>query len=123
MPVGTSAAVKTMSPLELEEIGAQIILGNTYHLLLRPGLDIIRKAGGLHSFMSWDHPILTDSGGYQVFSLAMLRKVTDEGVHFQSHIDGSLYFLGPKEVMEMQQTMGSDIMMVFDECVPYPSET
>lgn len=122
MPVGTGAAVKTMSPRELEETGAQIILGNTYHLLLRPGLNIIRKAGGLHRFMSWKRPILTDSGGYQVFSLATLRKVTDEGVHFQSHIDGSSYFLGPKEVMEMQKVMGSDIMMVFDECVPYPSE-
>ena len=122
MPVGTSGAVKTMSPRELRETGAEIVLGNTYHLLLRPGLEIVVKAGGLHEFMGWNRPILTDSGGYQVFSLAPMRKVTDEGVHFQSHVDGSRYFLGPKEVMEMQNAMGPDIMMAFDECVSYPSE-
>ncbi len=122
MPVGTSAAVKTTSPRELKEVGAQIVLANTYHLLLRPGVDIIQKAGGLHEFMGWDRPMLTDSGGYQVFSLASLRKVTDEGVHFQSHIDGSSHFLGPEEIMEMQKATGSDIMMVLDECVPYPAD-
>ncbi len=122
MPVGTSAAVKTTTPRELEEVGAEIILGNTYHLLLRPGLDVIRMAGGLHEFMGWRGPILTDSGGYQVFSLASLRNVTEQGVHFQSHIDGSPYFLGPKEVMEMQNITGADIMMAFDECLPYPSD-
>ncbi|MDP8262577.1 MAG: tRNA guanosine(34) transglycosylase Tgt [Candidatus Ancaeobacter aquaticus] len=122
MPVGTQGVVKGMSPFEMKEIGAQIILGNTYHLMLRPGMDIIKKAGGLHSFIGWDKPILTDSGGFQVFSLAHIRKVTPEGVKFQSHIDGSPQFLGPKEAMEVQTILGSDIMMCFDECVSYPCE-
>jgi queuine tRNA-ribosyltransferase len=121
MPVGTRATVKTMTPRDLEELPAQIILGNTYHLNLRPGMDIIRQAGGLHKFMNWNHPILTDSGGYQVFSLSKLRKIKAHGVEFQSHIDGSKLFLGPKEAMEIQRTLGSDIAMCFDECTPFPS--
>jgi queuine tRNA-ribosyltransferase len=122
MPVGTQGTVKSVSPAELHELGAQIILGNTYHLFLRPGLDIIREFGGLHQFSTWNSPILTDSGGYQVFSLAKLRKITDEGVHFQSHIDGAPCFIGPREAMEIQATLGSDIAMLFDECPPYPCE-
>lgn len=122
MPVGTRASVKTVLNCQLEEIGAQIILGNTYHLMLRPGMEIIAKAGGLHSFMNWPHPILTDSGGFQVFSLANLNKITESGVHFQSHIDGARYFLGPKESMEIQKTLGSDIVMAFDECSPHPCD-
>lgn len=122
MPVGTNAAVKTLSPRELVETGSKIVLSNTYHLNLRPGVDIVKKAGGLHSFMGWDGPILTDSGGYQIFSLAALRRITPEGVHFQSHIDGSPCFLGPKETMEIQQVLGADIIMAFDECTPYPVE-
>ena len=122
MPVGTKATVKTLTNRDLKEVGAQIILGNTYHLMLRPGMEIMKKAGGLHSFMQWDRPILTDSGGFQVFSLASLNKITPDGVHFQSHIDGRKYFLGPNESMEVQKILGSDIVMVFDECSPYPCE-
>ncbi len=122
MPVGTQGTVKTMSPAELRLVGAQIVLGNTYHLNLRPGLEIIRKMGGLHRFMGWDGPILTDSGGFQVFSLAKLRKVREHGVSFQSHIDGTACFLGPKEVVEIQSALGSDIWMVLDECPPWPCE-
>ncbi|MCM8795432.1 MAG: tRNA guanosine(34) transglycosylase Tgt [Candidatus Omnitrophica bacterium] len=120
MPVGTQGTVKAISPKELEDCGAQIILSNTYHLLLRPGIEVIKKAGGLHSFISWQRPLLTDSGGYQIFSLALLRKVNDEGVEFQSHIDGSKHFLTPEEVIKIQNTFGSDIMMPLDECVHYP---
>ncbi|MFM2295197.1 MAG: hypothetical protein RLZZ350_1610 [Verrucomicrobiota bacterium] len=116
MPVGTQGSVKALDPRELLETGTQIILGNTYHLNLRPGLDIIRAAGGLHKFINWNLPILTDSGGFQVFSLAKIRKVKSHGVEFRSHLDGSLLFLGPKESMEIQRTLGSDIAMVFDEC-------
>jgi len=119
MPVGTQASVKALDPRELLEMGTQIILGNTYHLNLRPGLEIIRAAGGLHRFMNWEKPILTDSGGFQVFSLAKIRKIKPHGVEFRSHIDGSLLFLGPKEAMEIQRTFGSDIAMVFDECPPH----
>lgn len=122
MPVGTKATVKTMTPEELEDIGAQIILANTYHLYLRPGSDIILKADGLHKFMHWDKPILTDSGGFQVFSLTDIREIKEEGVHFQSHIDGSKHFMGPEESIGMQEVIGSDIMMAFDECVSYPAE-
>ena len=120
MPVGTRATVKAMSPRELEEENVQIILGNTYHLMLRPGKDLIRKAGGLHKFENWNHPILTDSGGFQVFSLSNLRKMKPDGVEFASHIDGSRYFLGPVESMAIQRALGSDIVMAFDECTPYP---
>jgi queuine tRNA-ribosyltransferase len=116
MPVGTQASVKAMDPRELIECGTQIILGNTYHLYIRPGLDIITAAGGLHRFMNWDRPILTDSGGFQVFSLAKIRKIKPHGVEFRSHLDGSPLFLGPKESMEIQRILGSDIAMVFDEC-------
>ncbi len=119
MPVGTQASVKALDPRELREMGTQIILGNTYHLNLRPGLDIIRAAGGLHKFMNWPLPILTDSGGFQVFSLAKIRKVKEHGVEFRSHIDGSPLFLGPKESMEIQRVLGSDIAMTFDECPPH----
>jgi queuine tRNA-ribosyltransferase len=121
MPVGTIGTVKAMSPDELKEIGAEIILGNTYHLYLRPGHEIIASLGGLHTFMHWDRPILTDSGGFQVFSLAALRKIEEDGVHFRSHIDGSSHFLGPKEAMDIQAALGSDIAMVLDDCTPYPS--
>jgi len=120
MPVGTQGTVKTISPQELREVGAQIILGNTYHLYLRPGDDLILEAGGLHRFMGWDFPILTDSGGYQVFSLADLNKISDEGVLFQSHINGSFHTFTPEAVVNIQRNLGSDIMMVFDECSPYP---
>ena len=119
MPVGTQASVKALDPRELREMGTQIILGNTYHLNIRPGLDIIRAAGGLHRFMNWELPILTDSGGFQVFSLAKIRKIKPHGVEFRSHLDGSLLFLGPKEAMEIQRVLGSDIAMVFDECPPH----
>jgi len=122
MPVGTQGTVKAVSPAELRELGAQIILGNTYHLFLRPGLDVIREFGGLHEFSRWTGPILTDSGGFQVFSLARLRKITDAGVHFQSHIDGAPCFIGPREAMEIQAALGSDIAMLFDECPPYPCD-
>lgn len=121
MPVGTQATVKAMAPFELEEIGAQIILSNTYHLYLRPGADIVEEAGGLHSFMDWHHPILTDSGGFQVFSLATLNRVTDEGVECQSHIDGSRHMMDPEWSMEVQQKLGSDIAMCFDQCLHYPT--
>jgi len=121
MPVGTRATVKTLTPDEVKEIGAQIILGNTYHLYLRPGDDLIMRMGGLHKFMNWDRPILTDSGGFQVFSLGKLRKITEEGVFFQSHIDGSKHFFSPERAIEIQQNLGSDIMMAFDECVEYPA--
>jgi queuine tRNA-ribosyltransferase len=119
MPVGTQASVKALDPRELNEMGTQIILGNTYHLNIRPGLDIIRAANGLHKFMNWPKPILTDSGGFQVFSLAKIRKVKEHGVEFRSHLDGSLLFIGPKESMEIQRVLGSDIAMVFDECPPH----
>ena len=122
LPVGTQGTVKTMSPRNLEEIGAEMILCNTYHLLLRPGPDLIREARGLHKFMNWDKPILTDSGGFQVFSLAHMRKVTDEGVEFTSHVDGAKHFLTPEKVLEVQAAFGSDIMMPLDECTPYPCE-
>ena len=122
MPVGTQASVKTMTPEELKECGSQIILSNTYHLHLRPGEALVEKAGGLHKFMNWDRPILTDSGGFQVFSLADLRKVTDRGVEFRSHLDGSKMFIGPEESIAIQQALGSDIMMQFDECSPYPCD-
>ncbi len=120
MPVGTRGTVKTMSPDDLIALDAQIILGNTYHLFLRPGMEIMRAAGGLHRFMNWQRPILTDSGGFQVFSLSSLRKLKPEGVEFASHIDGSKFFLGPRESMAIQRTLGSDIVMAFDECTPYP---
>jgi len=120
MPVGTQASVKAMSPRELQECGASVILANAYHLFLRPGMDVIKKAGGLHEFMSWPYPILTDSGGYQLFSLAMFKKVNDEGVEFQSHIDGKKHFFAPEDVIEIQNILGSDIMMPLDECVQYP---
>lgn len=119
MPVGTQAAVKSAHPRELEEIGAQIILNNTYHLNIRPGLDVIRHFGSVHKFQRWSRPILTDSGGFQVFSLSGLRKITEEGVHFQSHLDGSRLFLGPEKAMEIQGGLGSDIAMLFDECPPH----
>ncbi|OGC25246.1 tRNA guanosine(34) transglycosylase Tgt [candidate division WOR-1 bacterium RIFOXYB2_FULL_42_35] len=122
MPVGTQATVKTMSPRELDEIGAEIVLGNTYHLNLRPGPDLIKEAGGLHKFMNWNKPILTDSGGFQVFSLAHMRKITDEGVEFTSHLDGRKHFLTPEKVLEIQAALGSDIMMQLDECVAYPCD-
>ena len=121
MPVGTYGTVKAMTPEELRAVGAEIILGNTFHLMLRPGVDIIRAHGDLHGFMHWDGPILTDSGGFQVWSLGALRKITEEGVHFQSPIDGDRIFLGPEESMRVQQALGSDIIMVFDECTPYPA--
>src|ERR1051325_1763703 len=120
MPIGTQGSVKAVSPRELRELNAQIILGNTYHLFVRPGLDVIEYFGGLHNFMSWDGPILTDSGGFQIFSLAKLRKITEEGVEFQNHIDGSRAFISPEIAMEIQGALGSDIAMVLDECVPYP---
>lgn len=122
MPVGTKATVKTMTSEELEQIGAQIILGNTYHLYLRPGQEIMKKAGGLHNFMNWNKPILTDSGGFQVFSLSDSRRITEEGVTFPSYIDGSKHFIGPEESIQIQTAIGSDIMMAFDECVPYPAD-
>ena len=122
MPVGTQASVKGVSPDELHDLGAGIILSNTYHLFLRPGMDLIREAGGLHKFMHWDRAILTDSGGFQVFSLGDLRKITEEGVTFRSHIDGSKKFLSPEVSMEVQMALGSDIVMAFDECVPYPAD-
>jgi queuine tRNA-ribosyltransferase len=120
MPVGTQATVKTLTPEELHGLEAEIILANTYHLYLRPGLEVIRAAGGLHRFMNWDRPLLTDSGGFQVFSLASLNQVSDEGVHFRSHLDGGLHFLSPERSMEAQAVLGSDIAMAFDECTPYP---
>jgi len=121
MPVGTQGSVKALDPRELIETGTQIILGNTYHLNIRPGLEIITAAGGLHRFINWPHPILTDSGGFQVFSLAKIRKIKAHGVEFRSHLDGSALFLGPKEAMHIQKVLGSDIAMTFDECPPHPS--
>ena len=120
MPVGTQGSVKAVSPRELRELNAQIILGNTYHLFVRPGLEVIRHFGGLHNFMSWTGPILTDSGGYQIFSLAKLRKITDAGVHFQNHVDGTPAFISPEMAMQIQATLGSDVAMVLDECPPWP---
>lgn len=123
MPVGTAGSVKAVSQQQLkQEVKAQIILGNTYHLFLRPGLDILETAGGLHQFMGWDRPVLTDSGGYQVFSLANNRKINEEGVIFQSHIDGSKHLFTPEKVMDIQRIIGGDIIMAFDECPPYPSD-
>ena len=122
MPVGTQGSVKGVSRRELHELAAQIVLGNTYHLFVRPGLEVIRQVGGLHRFMNWDGPILTDSGGYQIFSLAKLRKITEEGVQFQNHIDGWPAFISPEVAMEIQATLGSDIAMVLDECPPWPCE-
>jgi queuine tRNA-ribosyltransferase len=122
MPVGTQATVKALEPRDLTELGASVILGNTYHLLLRPGMEIMEAMGGLHQFMGWAGPILTDSGGFQVFSLNNLRKIRDDGVEFRSHIDGSKFFLGPKEAMAVQRVLGSDIAMAFDECMPYPCD-
>ncbi|MBF0387764.1 MAG: tRNA guanosine(34) transglycosylase Tgt [Candidatus Omnitrophica bacterium] len=122
MPVGTKATVKTLSQEDLRVIGSQIELSNTYHLFLRPGCDIIQKAGGLHKFMSWERPILTDSGGYQVFSLTDWRKLSDEGVEFKSHLDGSKHFLTPERVMDIQAVLGSDMVMPLDECSPYPCD-
>lgn len=122
MPVGTQATVKTMSPEELKEMDAHIILSNTYHLFLRPGHGIVKQAGGLHKFMNWDRPILTDSGGFQVFSLSEMRKISEEGVHFRSHLNGDKLFISPEVAMEIQNALGSDIMMAFDECPPYPAE-
>lgn len=119
MPVGTQGTVKTLAPRELDELGAEIILGNTYHLYIRPGIDIIKNAGGLHRFMSWQKPILTDSGGYQVFSLSRLNEVTDEGVTFHSYFDGRKIFLSPEEAIQAQEFLGSDIAMIFDECPPH----
>ena len=120
IPVGTQGTVKTISPQELKDCNAEIILSNAYHLFLRPGKEVIKKAGGLHNFMSWEMPILTDSGGYQIFSLALLRKISDKGVEFQSHIDGLKHFLTPEDVIQIQNDLGSDIMMSLDECVHYP---
>ncbi len=121
MPVGTQATVKTMAPEEIKAMGANIILSNTYHLWLRPGHELIKEAGGLHKFMNWDGAILTDSGGFQVFSLSDMRKITEEGVHFRNHLNGSKMFLSPEKAMEIQNALGSDIMMAFDECPPFPA--
>jgi len=122
MPVGTQGSVKAVSSRELRELNTQIVLGNTYHLFVRPGLDVIRHFGGLHRFMNWDGPILTDSGGYQIFSLAKLRKITEKGVHFQNHVDGTPAFISPEIAMEIQAALGSDIAMVLDECPPWPCD-
>ncbi len=122
MPVGTQGSVKSVSPRELREMKAQIILGNTYHLFVRPGMEVMRHFGGLHRFMNWDGPILTDSGGYQIFSLAKLRKITEDGVRFQNHLDGTPTFISPEIAMEIQAAIGSDIAMVLDECPPWPCE-
>ncbi|HMN68627.1 MAG TPA: tRNA guanosine(34) transglycosylase Tgt, partial [Bdellovibrionales bacterium] len=121
MPVGTKATVKGMLPEELKDLGSQIILGNTYHLHLRPGEDIIQKLGGLHKFMNWSGPILTDSGGFQVFSLSQLSKIREEGVEFRSHLDGAKHFISPEKSMVIQMALGSDIIMAFDECLKYPA--
>ena len=122
MPVGTLATVKATTPDELKDLGAEIILSNTYHLHLRPGEELVAEAGGLHRFMNWDRPILTDSGGFQVFSLQGIRKITDDGVHFQSHIDGSSHFFSPEVAMDIEQKLGADIAMAFDVCSPYPCD-
>jgi len=121
MPVGTYGTVKAMTAEELVDIGVEIILGNTFHLMLRPGMEVINESGGLHQFMHWDKPILTDSGGYQVFSLAQSRKITEAGAHFQSPVDGVNVFLGPEEAIQIQHSLGADIVMIFDECTPYPA--
>ncbi len=121
MPVGTYGTVKAMTPEELHALGSEIILGNTFHLMLRPGMEIIKQQGGLHEFMNWPYPILTDSGGFQVFSLAKRRKITEQGVHFQSPVNGDAVFLGPEEAIQVQHDLGSDIVMIFDECTPYPA--
>ncbi len=122
MPVGTQATVKTLSPEDLVSMGAEIILANTYHLFLRPGHDLVKEFGGIQKFMSWNRPVLTDSGGFQVFSLAELRKITEEGVTFQSHIDGGAkHFISPEYAIEIQEALGADIIMAFDECVPFPA--
>ena len=122
MPVGTAATVKAVNQQQLEELGAEILLSNTYHLYLRPGHTLIHELGGLHTFMAWNHPILTDSGGYQVFSQARLREISVEGVRFRSHLDGSEHFLSPEKAMEIQMVLGADLVMAFDECTPYPSD-
>ena len=122
MPVGTQGSVKGVSPRELRELNAQIILGNTYHLFVRPGIDVIKHFGGLHKFMNWEGPILTDSGGYQIFSLAKLRKITEDGVHFQNHVDGTPAYISPEIAMEIQSALGSDITMALDECPPWPCD-
>ena len=122
MPVGTYGTVKAMTPEELVELGAEIVLGNTFHLLGRPGVAVIEAHGGLHGFMHWQRPILTDSGGFQVYSLGALRKITEQGVHFRSPVDGSQVFMGPEESMAVQRALGSDIVMIFDECTPYPAD-
>ncbi len=122
MPVGTYGTVKAMAPEEIEGIGAEIVLGNTFHLMLRPGTEVIQQHGDLHNFMAWDKPILTDSGGFQVFSLAESRKITEEGVTFASPVDGARVFMGPEESMQVQRELGSDIVMIFDECTPYPAD-
>jgi queuine tRNA-ribosyltransferase len=122
MPVGTQATVKTISPEELVELGAEIILSNTYHLYIRPGEDIVKRAGGLHKFMNWQRPILTDSGGFQVFSLSDRRKITEDGVHFRNHLSGEKLFISPEKAIEIQNALGADIIMAFDECAPYPAE-
>ncbi len=122
MPVGTSGSVKAIGPDDLEHIGTEILLANTYHLYLRPGHEIVRQMGGLHCFMAWSRPILTDSGGFQVYSLATLRTITEDGVVFRSHIDGSIHELSPEKAMDIQEALGSDIVMAFDECPPYPAE-
>jgi queuine tRNA-ribosyltransferase len=122
MPVGTAASVKAVPQQLLEELGVQIVLGNTYHLYLRPGHELIRRLGGLHRFMSWPRPVLTDSGGFQVFSLSALRKITEEGVRFRSHLDGSTHFFSPESSMDVQRALGADIVMAFDECTEYPAD-
>lgn len=122
MPVGTQATVKAMTPRDLSDVGAQIILSNTYHLYMRPGHKLVEQAGGLHKFMNWNKPILTDSGGFQVFSLASMNKITDDGVEFRSHIDGSKHYFTPEKAMEIQESLGADIIMCFDECAPYPAD-
>ena len=122
MPVGTYGTVKAMTPEELVEVGAEIVLGNTFHLMLRPGTEVIRRCGDLHRFMHWERPILTDSGGFQVFSLGELRKITEDGVHFRSPVDGSPVFLSPEISMQVQRELGSDIVMIFDDCTPYPAD-
>ena len=122
MPVGTYASVKSMRPEQVAESGAQILLANTFHLMLRPGTDVIRAHGDLHDFMNWSGPILTDSGGFQVFSLGELRKITEQGVHFRSPVNGDKVFLGPEQSMAVQRALGSDIVMIFDECTPYPAD-
>ena len=122
MPIGTQGTVKAVTPRELRELNAQVVLGNTYHLFVRPGIEVVKHFGGLHRFMNWDGPILTDSGGYQIFSLAKLRKITEDGVQFQNHVDGTPAFISPEIAMEIQAALGSDIAMVLDECAPYPCE-